>query len=88
MMRPDHSDETREEVYLAAMLHNIGETAFWATGHKLTEGLLGEISLSHDEFDALCSNEISTSFQALSLALSQQWNKLRLVYCPLMAQPS
>ena len=32
MMAPQYADDTQEELYLAAMLYRIGETAFWGSG--------------------------------------------------------
>jgi len=43
MMVPDYSDDTQEEVYLAAMLYHIGETSFWSTGSELTEQLIKQV---------------------------------------------
>jgi HD-like signal output (HDOD) protein len=74
MMVPDYSDEVREEVYIAAMLHNIGEMAFWSTGHELTVQLIEKESLSKKEFEAFASALLGISFDQLSLGLSRQWN--------------
>jgi hypothetical protein len=39
MMVPNYSDETQEEVYLAALLYGIGETAFWSNGGEIADKL-------------------------------------------------
>ena len=50
MMTPDYSEDTREEVYLAAMLHRIGETAFWCLGSELDCPLEELAALPKNEF--------------------------------------
>jgi len=74
MMVPDYSDDTQEEVYLAAMMYRIGETAFWSTGGKPTEKLIKAIGLPQDEFAIFSEKELGVSFNELSIGLAQTWN--------------
>ena len=74
MMTPEYSEDTREEVYLAAMLHRIGETAFWCLGSELDYPLEELASLSKNEFNEQCQELIGMSFAQLTLGLAKKWN--------------
>lgn len=74
MMTPDYSEDTREEVYLAAMLHRIGETAFWCLGSELDCPLEELAALPKNEFQLQCQELIGMSFSQLTLGLAKQWN--------------
>ncbi|MBZ9611461.1 HDOD domain-containing protein [Rheinheimera maricola] len=75
MMLPEHHEDTKEEVYLAAMLYHIGETAFWSSGSALSEQLIRQASaLSPAEFGQYCRGEIGVSFDELSIGLVRTWN--------------
>jgi Predicted signal transduction protein len=39
MILADYDEATREEAYIAALLHNLGESAFWSMGGPITEQL-------------------------------------------------
>ena len=54
MMAPQYAEDTREELYLAAMLYSIGETAFWSAGG---ESSLNLVPYAHEEpaiFEVRC----------------------------------
>lgn len=75
MMLPEHHEDTKEEVYLAAMLYHIGETAFWSSGSPLSEQLIRQASaLSPAEFSQYCREETGVSFDELSVGLVRTWN--------------
>jgi HD-like signal output (HDOD) protein len=74
MMVPNYSDETQEEVYLAALLYGIGETAFWSRGGKIADQLLYSGEIGSPEFKEYCEQEIGTSFNSLSRGLAHTWN--------------
>ncbi|MDX1676458.1 HDOD domain-containing protein [Arsukibacterium sp.] len=74
MMVPDYSDDTQEEVYLAAMLYHIGETSFWSTGSELTEQLIKKVDLPAAEFEQHCFNIVGVRFHELSAGLAKTWN--------------
>lgn len=75
MMLPDHHEDTKEEVYLAAMLYHIGETAFWSSGTPLSEQLIRQASaLPPAEFSQYCRDETGVSFDELSVGLVRTWN--------------
>lgn len=74
MMVPNYSDEIQEEVYLAALLYGIGETAFWSSGGKLAEQLANSGDINSPDFSEYCQEKIGTSFNALSRGLATTWN--------------
>lgn len=74
MMVPNYSDETQEEVYLAALLYGIGETAFWSSGGKVADQLVCAADIDSPGFKEYCEQEIGTSFNALSRGLAHTWN--------------
>ncbi|WP_114327703.1 HDOD domain-containing protein [Candidatus Colwellia aromaticivorans] len=74
MMVPNYSDETQEEVYLAALLYGIGETAFWSSGGKIADQLACAAGIDSSGFKEYCEQEIGTSFNSLSRGLARTWN--------------
>ena len=74
MMVPNYSDETQEEVYLAALLYGIGETAFWSGGGKIADQLVSTADVHTPEFKEYCEQEIGASFNSLSKGLAHTWN--------------
>ena len=73
MMVPNFNEDTQEEVYLAAMLYRIGESAFWSVGEDLAEQLIEFIHLPKDEFNQKSIEIIGTTFADISMGLAQQW---------------
>lgn len=80
MMLPHYSEELQEEVYLAALLYTIGETAFWSCGGEHAEQLAQHSDKESIEFKAYCEKELGTSFNALSRGLAKTWNLSDLLY--------
>ena len=74
MMVPNYGEEIQEEVYLAALLYGIGETAFWSGGGKLADKLVQAVDIDSPGFKAYCEQEIGTTFNALSRGLAKAWN--------------
>lgn len=74
MMVPNHGEETKEEVYLAALLYGIGETAFWSSGGALADQLVNSADIDSPDFTSYCEKRIGTSFNALSRGLATNWN--------------
>jgi HD-like signal output (HDOD) protein len=74
MMVPKYSEEVQEEVYLAAMLYRIGETAFWSTGGDVAKNLANYEAESTRDFDQYCQQELGTNFSELSKGLAGTWN--------------
>lgn len=74
MMVPHHNEDTQEQIYLAAMLYRIGETAFWSSGDPAAEQLLLTKSLNSVDFDQECEQIIGITFNELSKGLAKAWN--------------
>jgi len=74
MMVPNYSDEVQEEIYLAALLYGIGETAFWSGGGKTADQLMYAADMSSSGFKEYCEKEIGVSFNSLSRGLAHTWN--------------
>jgi len=74
MMVPLHNEDTQEQIYLAAMLYRIGETAFWSSGDPAAEQLLLIKSLNSLDFEQECEQVIGTNFNELSKGLAKAWN--------------
>jgi len=74
MMIPHYDESTQEEVYLAAMLYRIGESAFWSAGGEAAEKMLNYIQLPVEEFALCCLENIGTDFNTLSVGLANKWN--------------
>ena len=74
MMVPDYNEDTQEEVYLAAMLYRIGETAFWSIGGDLSKQLIKDEYLSEKDFKDRCKELIGSQFSDISKGLAKTWN--------------
>lgn len=74
MMVPDYSDQTKEEVYLAAMLYHIGETSFWSSSNEMAELLIKEAALPAGEFQQYCALVTGIQFKELSIGLAKTWH--------------
>lgn len=74
MMVPNYGDEIQEEVYLAALLYGIGETAFWSGGGIYADKLAQAVDIDSPGFKVYCEQEIGTTFNALSRGLANTWN--------------
>jgi len=74
MMVPNYGEEIQEEVYLAALLYGIGETAFWSGGGEYADQLAQAVDIDSPGFKEYCEQEIGTTFNALSRGLANTWN--------------
>jgi HD-like signal output (HDOD) protein len=87
MMVPNYSEEVQEEVYLAAMLYRIGETAFWSSGGDVAKQLANYPSDSSEDFDYYCQQKLGTNFNELSKGLASTW-KLSDLLIKALDQPT
>ncbi|MGL1958799.1 MAG: HDOD domain-containing protein [Colwellia sp.] len=74
MMVPNYNDDTQEEVYLAAMLYRIGESAFWSAGGDIAKQLVKHIDMSDKHFAQYFHQQTGSSFNQLSKGLATTWN--------------
>lgn len=75
MMLYEHDEEVQEQVFIAALLHHLGESAFWSSGGELTEQLDAELNkLIHvKDQHALIRKRLGTTFSQLSLGIAKNW---------------
>ena len=74
MMAPQYAEDTQEELYLAAMLYRIGETAFWSVGGESANNLVAHGDMTSDSFRQKCFSEIGGDFVQLSTELAKTWS--------------
>ncbi|MEO0443599.1 MAG: HDOD domain-containing protein [Pseudomonadota bacterium] len=68
------SDDKHEEVFIAALLHNLGEMAFWAYGGQTADKLEDELKQCLASSHTVIEKELGTSFKHLSKELGKVWN--------------
>jgi HD-like signal output (HDOD) protein len=73
MMVPNYSEKLQEELYLAAMLYRIGETAFWSVGGDVAKRVANYEAKSTQDFNQYCQQEMGTNFNDLSKGLAGIW---------------
>lgn len=73
MMVPELDENTQEEVYLAAMLYRIGETAFWSITSEQAQELITQKNLPEEQFEQVSRQLLGTNFTQLSIALAKKW---------------
>lgn len=79
MMAPQYADDTQEELYLAAMLYRIGETAFWSAGGESAVNLIEHGDMTTESFRQKCISEIGGDFAQLSTELAKTWSLSNLL---------
>ncbi|GLX79718.1 signal transduction protein with HDOD/GAF domains [Thalassotalea insulae] len=73
MMVPEYGDDIQEELYLASMLHNVGETAFWGIGDEINGEMLNYIHLPEKDYQEKCQELLGVTFEELSVGLAKKW---------------
>lgn len=63
-----------EEVFIAALLHNVGELAFWGCAGEAADELAAALAQPGGDADEVVMHLLGTSFRQLSLALVKGWN--------------
>ena len=74
MMAPQYAEDTQEELYLAAMLYRIGETAFWGVGGDSAKSLATFVDTTPAIFQKKCHKELGGDFTQLSGELAKTWS--------------
>lgn len=74
MMAPQYAEDTQEELYLAAMLYHIGETAFWGVGGESAKNLASFVDTTPAIFQQKCHHELGGDFTQLSSELAKTWS--------------
>jgi len=68
------SNEAREEVFVAALLYNLGEMVFWAYGGSSADNLDDKMTGCLDSPQKLIEEQLGTSFKTLSQELGKAWH--------------
>lgn len=63
-----------EEVFIAALLHEVGELAFWGCGGAQADELAEALSTDNADHDQAVERVLGTSFRQLNLGLIKSWN--------------
>lgn len=63
-----------EEVFIAALLHNVGELAFWGCAGEAADELAAALAQPGVDADEVVMHLLGTSFRQMSLALVKGWN--------------
>lgn len=63
-----------EEVFIAALLHNVGELAFWGCAGEVADELAAALARPGVDADEVVMHLLGTSFRQMSLALVKGWN--------------
>ena len=63
-----------EEVFIAALLHNVGELAFWGCAGETADDLASALAQPGVNADDVVMDLLGTSFRQMSLALVKSWN--------------
>jgi hypothetical protein len=74
MLISDRTQDTQEEVYIASLLHDLGEIAFWSMGGEITEKLDQALRASNANKTETVRNILGTSFAHISVGLVSAWN--------------
>lgn len=78
MMLQEYGDEVQEEAFIAALLNQFGETAFWSMGGTLTVELDQTIRdkklIRPQQVNTLVYERLGTTFHQMSLGLASNWN--------------
>ncbi|PTS86953.1 histidine kinase [Pseudomonas sp. HMWF032] len=63
-----------EEVFIAALLHNVGELAFWGCAGEVADELASALAQPGVNADEVVMSVLGSSFRQMSLALVKSWN--------------
>ncbi len=63
-----------EEVFIAALLHQVGEMAFWGCGGEQADNLASALAEDTPDPEKAVEKELGTSFRQLNLGLIKSWN--------------
>ncbi|MCW3148021.1 HDOD domain-containing protein [Stutzerimonas stutzeri] len=68
-----------EEVFIAALLFNVGELAFWGCGGEQADELAEALAQPGAKAEEIIQDMLGTSFRQLTLGLAKCWNLGELV---------
>lgn len=68
-----------EEVFIAALLFNVGELAFWGCGGEQADELAEALTQPGSSAEEAVQQALGTSFRQLTLGLTRSWNLGELI---------
>lgn len=78
MMLQEYGEEVQEEAFIAALLNQFGESAFWSMGGPLTveldQAIRTKKALRPAQINTLVYERLGTTFHQMSLGLASSWN--------------
>lgn len=74
MMAYQYDDDTQEKIFVASLLHHIGETAFWSLGGETSAKLDAQLNKDPEKRQQLVTQALGTSFERISVGLASSWN--------------
>jgi HD-like signal output (HDOD) protein len=74
MMLPDYNSATREEAYIAALLHHLGECTFWSIGGQITDQLNNRLQQTEQSKEDVVKEILGTDFTKISAGLAENWD--------------
>ena len=69
----DMTSEEQEAIFIAALLYDVGEAAFWSCSSNTTQKLEEALSLQGNQFIDDQKEILGTSFKSISRGLSKVW---------------
>ncbi len=76
----DYQSDTQEEIFIAALLHHLGETAFWSSGQEITRTLDEKLIEANEAHTTVIVVEcLGTSFDRISQGLAKHWHLGKVV---------
>lgn len=73
-MASDYSIEEQESIFIAALLFDVGEAAFWSSSSSLTTELEERLNCHANRFVDDQKELLGTSFKAISRGLANSWH--------------
>lgn len=73
-MASDYSQEEQEGIFIAALLYDVGEAAFWSCSSNLTTDLEERLNCHANQFVDDQKEILGTSFKAISRGLAKSWH--------------
>lgn len=68
------SQQQKEEVFIATLLLNLGELAFWSHGGKQAEELASALAEPDADREKVVKRVLGTGFEQLTIGLLKSWN--------------
>lgn len=74
LMMSAYDEDTQEEAFIAALLYNLGESAFWSVGGQITEQLDQKLTGSQNQAEQIIRETLGVTFAKITIGLARTWN--------------